>query len=90
MSTPERDLAAYDAEVSAEQEQDAEVELYEDTLYMGIPLWLRRIIPEELQEHCRTEARRILNERALEAALAQTTDEGFYKNHLEGAHRRVL
>ena len=90
MSTPERDLAAYDAEVSAEQEREAEVELNAELLYMGIPLWLRRIIPEELQEHCRTEALRMLNERAAEAALAQATDESFYQNYLEGAHRRVL
>ena len=90
MSTPERDLAAYDAEVSAEQERDAEVELNADLLYMGIPLWLRRIIPEELQEHCRTEALRMLNERVAEAALAQVTDESFYQNYLDGAHRRVL
>lgn len=82
MSTPERDLAAYDAEVSAEQEWDAEVELYAATLYMGIPLWLRRIIPEELQEHCHTEALRMLNERAVEAVLAQATDESFYRNYL--------
>ena len=82
MSTPERDLAAYDAEVSAEQEQDAEVELYAATLYMGIPLWLRRIMSEELQEHCRTEALRMLNERAVEAVLAQATDESFYRNYL--------
>ena len=90
MSTPERDLAAYDAEVSAEQEWDAAVELNADLLYMGIPLWLRRIIPEELQEHCRTEALRMLNERVAEAVLAQATDESFYQNYLEGAHRRVL
>lgn len=90
MSTPERDLAAYDAEVSAEQERDAEVELYAATLYMGIPLWLRRIMPEELQEHCRTEALRMLNARAVEAALAQATDERFYQNYLDDVHRRVL
>ena len=90
MSTPERDLAAYDAEVSAEQERDAEVELNADLLYMGIPLWLRRIIPEELQEHCHTEALRMLNERVAEAELARATDESFYQNYLEGAHRRVL
>ena len=90
MSTPERDLAAYDAEVSAEQERDAEVELNAELLYMGIPLWLRRIIPEELQEHCHTEALRMLNERVAEAALAQVTDESFYQNYLEGARRRVL
>ena len=90
MSTPERDLAAYDAEVSAEQEQDAAVELSADMLYMGIPLWLRRTIQEELQEHCRTEALRMLNERVAEAALAQVTDESFYQNYLDGAHRRVL
>ena len=90
MSTPERDLAAYDAEVSAEQEQDAAVELNADLLYMGIPLWLRRIIPEELRACCRTEALRMLNERVAEAALAQVADESFYQNYLEGAHRRVL
>ena len=90
MSTPERDLAAYDAAVSAEQEQDAAVELSADLLYMGIPLWLRRTIQEELQEHCRTEALRMLNERVAEAALAQVTDESFYQNYLDGAHRRVL
>ena len=82
MSTPERDLAAYDAEVSAEQEREAEVELNAELLYMGIPLWLRRIIPEESQEHCRTEALRMLNERVAEAALAQATDESFYRNYL--------
>ena len=82
MSTPERDLAAYDAEVSAEQELDAAVELSADMLYMGIPLWLRRTIPEELREHCRTEALRMLNERVAEAALAQATDESFYRNYL--------
>ena len=90
MSTPERDLAAYDAEVSAEQEHDAAVELSADLLYMGIPLWLRRTIPEELREHCHSEALRMLNERVAEAALAQVTDESFYQNYLEGAHRRVL
>ena len=90
MSTPERDLAAYDAEVSAEQEREAEVELSADVLYMGIPLWLRRIIPEELQEHCRTEALRMRNERVAEAALARATDESFYQNYLDGAHRMVL
>ena len=90
MSTPERDLTAYDAEVSAEQEQDAAVELSADLLYMGIPLWLRRTIPEELREHCHSEALRMLNERVAEAALAQVTDESFYQNYLEGAHRRVL
>ena len=90
MSTPERDLADYDAEVSAEQELDAAVELSADLLYMGIPLWLRRTIPEELQEYCRTEALRMLNERVAEAALAQVTDESFYQNYLEGAHHRVL
>ena len=82
MSTPERDLAAYDAMVSAEQERDAAVELRADLLYMGIPLWLRRTIPEELQERCRTEALRMLNERVAEAALAQATDESFYRNYL--------
>ena len=82
MSTPERDLAAYDAEVSAEQERDAAVELNAELLYMGIPLWLRRTIPEELQAHCRTEALRMLNERVAEAALAQATDESFYRNYL--------
>ena len=82
MSTPERDLAAYDAEVSAEQERDAAVELNADLLYMGIPLWLRRTIPEELRERCLTEALRMLNERVAEAALAQATDESFYRNYL--------
>ena len=76
--------------MSAEQEQDAAVELDADLLYMGIPLWLRRIIPEELQEHCRTEALRMLNERVAEAVLAQATDESFYQNYLDGAHHRVL
>ena len=90
MSTPERDLAAYDAEVSAEQERDAEVELNAELLYMGIPLWLRRIIPEELQEHCRTEALRMLNERAVEAAIAQATDESFYHNYPCSVRHRVL
>ena len=90
MSTPERDLAAYDAEVSAEQERDAAVELNAELLYMGIPLWLRRTIPEELREHCHAEALRMLNERVAEAALAQVTDESFYQNYLDGAHRRVL
>ena len=90
MSTPERDLAAYDAEVSAEQEWDATVELNSELLYMGIPLWLRRIMPEELQEHCRTEALRMLNERVAEAALARVADESFYQNYLDSAHRRVL
>lgn len=90
MSTPERDLAAYDAELSAEQELDAAVELNADMLYMGIPLWLRRIIPEELQERCRTEALRIHNERVAEAELARATDESFYQNYLDGAYRRVL
>ena len=90
MSTPERDLAAYAAEVSAEQEQDAAAELSADLLYMGIPLWLRRTIPEELREHCHSEALRMLNERVAEAALAQVTDESFYQNYLDGAHRRVL
>ena len=82
MSTPERDLAAYDAEVSAEQEREAEVELNADLLYMGIPLWLRRIIPEELQEHCRTEALRMLNESAAEAALDRAIEENFYRRCL--------
>ena len=82
MSTPERDLAAYDAEVSAEQEREAEVELNADLLYMGIPLWLRRIIPEELQEHCRTEALRMLNERVAQPPLRARSDESFYRNYL--------
>ena len=82
MSTPERDLAAYDAMVSAGQEHDAAVELNADLLYMGIPLWLRRTIPEELREHCHSEALRMLNERVAEAALAQVTDESFYQNYL--------
>ena len=82
MSTPERDLAAYDAEVSAEQERDAAVELNADLLYMGIPLWLRRTIPEELQEHCHNEALCMLNERAVEAGLARAMDESCYHNYL--------
>ena len=90
MSTPERDLAAYDAEVSAEQERDAAMELNSELLYMGIPLWLRRTIPDELREHCLTEALRMHNERAVEAALAQATDESFYQNYLDDVHRRVL
>ena len=80
MSTPERDFAAYDAKVSAEQELDAAVELRADLLYMGIPLWLRRTIPEELWEHCLTEALRMLNESIAEAALDKAIDESFYQN----------
>ena len=90
MSTPERDLAAYDAEVSAEQERDAIVELSADLLYMEIPLWLRRTIPDELQACCLTEALRMNNERVAEAALAKATDESLYHNYREGTHRRVL